>query len=195
MSNIAASGGYYVSAGANAILAQPTTLTGSIGIWAGKIITAGLFEKIKAGREIVSRGEAATLYADTTPFSDKERAKIRADIGAGYARFKARVAAGRKMTEEEVEVVARGRVWTGEQALANGLVDALGDLQAAADKARQLAGLSPQRYVPLLNVPAPKRYLLPQPWVADAGEWLSGLTTLLREGVYAMAPWCIRFPD
>jgi protease-4 len=214
MSNLAASGGYHVSAAANAILAQPTTLTGSIGVWAGKIITSGLFEKLQAGREAVVRGKAAGLYADTAPFSDAERVKVRADIGAAYARFKARVASGRGMTDEEVEAIARGRVWTGEQALANGLVDALGDLQVAAERARQLAGLSPRRYVPLLNVPAPKRYLLPQPSgsgcnpstgsgcnpstglsLADAGAWLSGLTSLVREGVFAMAPWSIRFRD
>jgi protease-4 len=170
-------------------------LTGSIGIWAGKIITAGLFEKIGAGREAITRGEAASLYADTAPFSDQERAKVREHLGAGYARFKHRVADGRQMSDEGVESVARGRVWTGEQARANGLVDALGDLQAATDRARQLAGLSPRRYVPLLNVPPPKRYLPPQPWVADAGEWLAGLTNLLREGVFAMAPWRIRFRD
>jgi protease-4 len=195
MSNVAASGGYYVSAPASAILGQPTTLTGSIGIWAGKIVTAGLFEKIRAGREAITRGEAASLYADTAPFSDGERARVRAHLGASYTRFKARVASGREMTNEEVEAVARGRVWTGEQALANGLVDALGDLQAAAGKARQLASLSPRRQVPLLNVPVPKRSLLPQPWVADAGEWLGGLNSLLREGIFAMAPWSIRFPD
>jgi protease-4 len=195
MGNLAASGGYYVSAAANAIVAQPTTLTGSIGIWSGKIITAGLYDKLRAGREVVFRGKAAGLYADTAPFSQEERAKVRADIGAGYARFKARVASGREMAEDEVEAIARGRIWTGEQALANGLVDALGDLQVAADQARQFAGLSPRRYVPLLNVPGPKQYLLPKPWSADAGEWLNGLTSLLREGVFAMAPWSIRFRD
>jgi protease-4 len=195
MGNLAASGGYYVSVAANAIVAQPTTLTGSVGIWAGKIVTTGLFEKIQAGREFVARGQAASLYADTAPFSDAERAKIRADIGDGYARFKDRVAAGRKMAGEEVEAVARGRVWTGEQALANGLVDALGDLQAAAERARQLAGLSPRRYVPLLSVPAPKHYLLPQPSLADAAAWLGGLASLLHEGVFAIAPWSIRFRD
>jgi protease-4 len=195
MGNLAASGGYYVSVAANAIVAQPTTLTGSVGIWSGKIVTTGLFEKVQAGREVVARGKAASLYADTAPFNDAERANIRADIGAGYARFKARVASGRRMADEEVEAVARGRVWTGEQALANGLVDALGDLHAAAERARQLAGLSPRRYAPLLNVPAPKHDLLPQPSVADAGAWLSGLTSLLREGVFAIAPWSIRFRD
>jgi protease-4 len=192
MSNVAASGGYYVSVPATAILAQPTTLTGSIGIWGGKIVTKGLFEKLRAGREVVSRGEAAGLYADATPFSEEERAKVRADIGAGYARFKARVADGRGMTDEQVETVARGRVWTGKQALAHGLVDELGNLQTAAEKARDLAGISKDRYASLLDIPTPKRYQLPQPLSAEAGEWLAGLAALLREGVFALAPWSIR---
>jgi protease IV len=193
MSNVAASGGYYVSAPANAIVAQPMTLTGSIGIWGGKIVTRGLYEKIRAGREVVSRGKVAGLYAETAPFSEEERAKIRADIGAGYVRFKARVAAGRGMTDEGVEAIARGRVWTGEQALAHGLVDQQGDLQAAAEKARELAGMDPRRYVPLIPVPPPKRYQLPQPAAIEAGEWLAGLSRLLHEKVFALAPWQVRF--
>jgi protease-4 len=193
MSNVAASGGYYVSAPANAIVAQPMTLTSSIGIWGGKLVTRGLYEKVRAGREAVSRGKAAGLYADTAPFNDEERAKIRADIGAGYARFKARVADGRGMSDEAVEAIARGRVWTGDQALVHGLVDQLGDLRSAADKARELAGLDPRRYVPLETVPVPRRYQLPQLAVTEAGEWLAGLYRLLREGVFALAPWQVHF--
>ncbi len=192
MSNQAASGGYYVSAAANAIVAQPATLTGSIGIWGGKVVTRGLYEKIHAGREVVSRGKAAGLYADTAPFSDEERDKVRAEIGDGYARFKARVAQGRGKSDEEVETIARGRVWTGEQALTHGLVDDLGDLQAAADKARELAGMDPRRYAALVAVPVPKRYQLPQPLSTDVGEWLTSLVALLREGTFALAPWGIR---
>jgi protease-4 len=102
------------------------------------------------------------------------------------------------MDEDEVEAVARGRVWTGEQALARGLVDELGDLQAAADKARQLAGISRHRYSPLENVPPPRRHLLAQPssesvaadWFRLA-DWFAGLTELFREGVLALAPWMI----
>jgi protease-4 len=195
MSNSAASGGYYVSAPAKAIFAQPNTITGSIGIWGGKIVTQGLYEKIDAHREVVSRGKAAGLYADAAPFSDAQRARIRADIGAGYARFKARVAEGRGMTEEEVEAVARGRVWTGEQALKRGLVDELGDLQATADRARELAGLDPRRYTPLVDVLPSKRYQLPLAAPTEAGEWLAGLTSLLREGVFALAPWRISIRD
>jgi protease-4 len=192
MGNQAASGGYYVSAPASAILAQPTTLTGSIGIWGGKIVTRTLFEKVHATREIVSRGEAAGLYADTQPFTEAERAKIRADIGAGYARFKARVADGRDKTEEEVEMMARGRVWTGDQALTHGLVDALGGLHVAAQRARELAGLDPRRYSPLISVPVPKRYLLSEPVLGQEGSWLVSLVALFQEGTLAFAPWTIR---
>lgn len=192
MGNQAASGGYYVAAPANAIVAQPATLTGSIGIWGGKVVTRNLFEKIQAGREVVSRGRAAGLYADVAPFGPEERLKIRADIGDGYARFKDRVAQGRDKTDEEVEAIARGRVWTGEQAMANGLVDLLGDLQAAGNRARKLAGLDPGRYTRLVNIPIPKRYQLPQPMPSDAGEWLTNFSSLLREGTLALAPWTIR---
>jgi protease-4 len=197
MGNRAASGGYYVSAPASAIVAQRTTLTGSIGIWGGKFVTKGLYDKVRAHREVVARGKAAGLYSDMAPFSDEERAKVRADIGAGYARFKARVAEGRHISEDDVEEIARGRVWTGEQALDHGLVDELGDLEAATAKAREMAGLDPRRYAPLVNVPAPKTYQLPQPFAADAslepvGEWLAGLARLFREGIFALAPWEIR---
>jgi protease-4 len=193
MSNSAASGGYHVSAPASEIIAQATTLTGSIGIWGGKIVSRGLYDKLKAGRHSVSRGRAAGLYSDAAPFNDEERAKVRADIGTGYANFKARVAEGRALSEDEVEAVARGRVWTGKQALDHGLVDRLGDLRDAADRARQLAGVSPRRHAPLLDVLAPKRYYLAQPSPADLGTWLGSLRSLLREGVYALAPWSIRF--
>jgi protease-4 len=195
MSNSAASGGYYVSAPASEIVAQPTTLTGSIGIWGGKLVAGGLYDKLKAGHESVSRGKAAGMYADTSPFSEEERAKVRASIGAGYASFKDRVAEGRSLSADEVEGIARGRVWTGAQALERGLVDALGDLHDAADRARQLAGIPPQRYAPLVDVVAPRQAHLAQPRPADLDAWLSSLRSLLREGVYAMAPWDLRFRD
>jgi protease IV len=195
MNNQAASGGYYVSAPASAIVAQPTTLTGSIGIWGGKIVTQGLYDKVGANREVVARGKAAGLYADTAPFTEEQRARIRSELGAGYALFKARVAAGRGMTDEEVEAIARGRVWTGEQALKRGLVDALGDLQQAADQARELAGVPANRYAPLINLSVPKQHQLPQASAGAAGEWLAGLQALLREGILALAPWSIRIRD
>jgi protease-4 len=193
MSNRAASGGYYVSAPAGAIVAQAMTLTGSIGIWGGKIVTRRLYERLGARREVVSRGEAAGLYADDAPFDETERQKIRAHLGESYARFKGRVAQGRGLDEEEVEAIARGRVWTGTQALERGLVDALGDLHLAAQKARELAGVPPDRITPLVDLPAPKRYVLPLP--AQVAAWLEGLHGLLWEGVLALAPWQVRIRD
>jgi protease-4 len=192
MNNVAASGGYYVSTAASAIFAQPTTLTGSIGIWGGKFVTRGLFEQLHAGRETVSRGKAAGLYTDGAPFDDEERAKIQADLAASYNRFTSRVAEGRKLTSKEVEVVARGRVWTGQQAAENGLVDHLGDLKAAARKARDLAGISERRYLPLQDIPARKRYQPPQPFPEAISSWMTGLNTLLHEGSFALAPWQVR---
>jgi protease-4 len=193
MGNRAASGGYHVSAPASEIVAQATTLTGSIGIWGGKIVSQGLYDRLQASRESVSRGQAAGMYSDAAPFSEEERTKVRADIGSGYASFKAHVAEGRALSGDQVEAIARGRVWTGKQALGHGLVDSLGDLLDAADRARDLAGLSPRRHAPLLDVFAPKQYYLAKPSLADVGGWLDGLRSLLREGMYALAPWSIRF--
>jgi protease-4 len=192
MSNVGASGAYYISAAASAIFAQPTTLTGSIGLWSGKFVTRGLFEQIHARREVVSRGKAAGLYTDAAPFSDEERAKVRADLAAGYLRFKSRVAEGREMTHEEVEAIARGRVWTGQQAAESGLVDSLGGLAAAAARARELAGISERRYAPLHDIPVPKRDQPPQPVPEEMSGWMTNLMSLLREGIFALAPWQIR---
>lgn len=193
MGNRAASGGYYVSAPAAAIVAQGMTLTGSIGIWGGKIVTRGLYDRVGARREVVSRGRAAGLYADDAPFDETERQKIRTQLGESYARFKGRVAQGRSIGEEEVEAIARGRVWTGAQALERGLVDALGDLELAAQKARELAGVSPDRTTPLLDLPVPRQYVLPLS--AQAAAWLEGLHAVLREGILALAPWQVRIRD
>jgi protease IV len=195
MGDRAASGGYYISAPASAIVAQPTTLTGSIGIWGGKVVTQGLYDKIGAHREAVSRGQAAGLYADTAPFTEEQRARVRAELGAGYTLFKARVAEGRGLAAEEVEAVARGRVWTGAQAVERGLVDELGDLEQAAGRARTLAQVPANRYAPLVNLPVPKRYQAPLASAGDTGAWLAGLQALLREGILALAPWSIRIRD
>jgi protease-4 len=191
MTNVAASGGYYVSAPASVIVAQPTTLTGSIGIWGGKIVTQGLYEKLHMHREVVSRGRAAGLYSDAAPFDAEERARVRRELDDGYARFKSRVAQGRGMPEGAVEAVAGGRVWTGEQALAHGLVDGLGDLRTAADKARELAGLDTGRYVSLAPVAAPRRYQVAQAAGGLAG-WLEGLRLLFSDHLLALVPWEIR---
>jgi protease-4 len=198
MGNVAASGGYYVSAPAAHIVAQATTLTGSIGVFGGKIVTAGLYEKLNIHREVLQRGQAAGLYSDHALFSDAERQKIRRSLGDSYTRFKAHVAEGRRMEVDRVEEIARGRVWTGRQALERGLVDELGDFQTAVDKARSLAGLDARRYVPVVSLGPGKRYTLPMPFnglAAWPDALLQGLNPLLRERIFALLPWDIRLRD
>lgn len=200
MGGQATSGGYYVSALANRIVARPTTLTGSIGIWGGKFIAAGLYEKLGIGREPVQRGAMAGLYSELAPFSDGERARVRRDLGEAYARFKALVAEGRGMTDEQVEEIARGRVWTGAQSREIGLVDELGDFETALAMAKELAGLKPEREYTVVQVRPPRHELFPPPFPlarggARDGGWgalLDALQNLARERVWALAPWAIR---
>ena len=141
MNGVAASGGYYVATPAQWIVAQPGTITGSIGVILAKPVTSGLFEKLKINRQQFMRGANADLFSDAQPFTDTQRAQMRASIEHNYRQFVNYVATSRHMTPEAVDAVGGGRVWTGQQALANGLVDQLGDLKAAVDKARALAGL------------------------------------------------------
>lgn len=191
---VAASGGYYVAAGASAIVAQPGTITGSIGILGGKVVTAGLFARLRAGRELLWRGAAAPMLRDAAPFSEVERARLQALLADGYERFLARVAEGRRLTRDAVHAVARGRVWTGEQALERGLVDELGDWEVALARAKALAGLDPRRWAPVVALRPTKLPLLPQAWPpASAGGWADALAGL-RPGVpLALCPWTFTF--
>ncbi len=195
MGGQAASGGYYVAAPANRIVARPSTLTGSIGIWGGKFTFAGLYGKLGIGREAVQRGAMAGLYSEAAPFDEKERERMRHELGTSYALFKSRVSEGRGMTEEQVEEIARGRVWTGAQAREIGLVDELGDWQTALTIAKELAGLDPEQDYSVVQVRPSRRALLPPPFsVAEQGaESLStALLRLTRERVWALAPWTMR---
>jgi len=192
MGNVAASGGYYIAAPAAHIVAQPATLTGSIGVWGGKFVTAGLYEKLGAYRQVLQRGKTAGMFSDAAPFSDAEREKIRQTMEVSYVRFKARVAEGRRLEIDRVEEIARGRVWTGQQALKRGLVDQLDDFSAAVEKARALAGLDPRRDVPVVQVGPGKRYTPPMPF---DGPLLQALKPLLREHLFALLPWEIQFRD
>ena len=195
MGGQATSGGYYVSALANRIVARPTTLTGSIGLWGGKFILAGLYEKLGVGRESVQRGAMAGLYSEMAPFSEEERARVRRDMGEGYTRFKARVAEGRGLTEEQVEEIARGRVWTGAQACEIGLVDELGDFETALATAKELAGLEPEREYTVVQVRPPRHELIPLPFPTTESIWatlLDALQSLARERVWALAPWIVQ---
>jgi protease IV len=151
MGGVAASGGYYVSAGADVIYAQPNTLTGSIGVYAGKLSAESLFENMGIGVTSISRGRNADMSSMASPWDDVQRAKMQELVDAVYAQFKSRVAEGRDLSEPEVEDLARGRVWSGAQAHERGLVDELGGLQDAIGEARLRAGIAPHRKIGLVS--------------------------------------------
>ncbi len=144
MGSVAASGGYYISAGATKIFAQPDTLTGSIGVFGGKIAMRDALENLGIQSYEVTKGKRALIYSALDPWNEGEREAVRAEMQATYDRFLDRVAAGREMTREAVHEVAQGRVWTGAQARERGLVDELGGLDDALAAAQALAEVGPE---------------------------------------------------
>lgn len=158
MSDVAASGGYYISVGADRIVAQPTTLTGSIGVVVARPMIRGLLAKAGIQVETMARGKYAHLDDLTVPLDDDSRRKLLAEVEHIYGEFLDRVAAGRNMTTEAVEAVARGRVWTGAQALEQGLVDELGGFWDAVNAAKRLAEIDVDAEVDLVFFPQPKPF-------------------------------------
>jgi protease-4 len=142
MGTYAASGGYYISCGADSIFADAGTLTGSIGVFAGKLDWSGLYEKVGVKREFVTRGENALMFSDATAFSPAQRELFQAQLDRFYERFLAKVGAGRDLDRDAVHAVAQGRVWTGRQAVALGLVDGVGGLERAIGAAKGMLGLA-----------------------------------------------------
>lgn len=138
MGGVAASGGYFISAGATKIFADATTLTGSIGVVGGKIVLGDALERLGVKTYEVHRGERALMWSSMDPWSPGEREAVQQLMEATYERFLEHVAAGRGMERDAVHAIAQGRVWTGTQAKAKGLVDELGGLDAAIAEARRL---------------------------------------------------------
>jgi protease-4 len=147
MGDVAASGGYYIALPAHAIVAQPGTITGSIGVVTGKFVLKGTFDKLGMGADSVSDGRFAQIYSPLRPFTADERPKIEEQMQATYELFLSRVAEGRKSTAARIDPFAQGRVWTGRQAHERGLVDELGGLDVAVKLARQHAKLDANRDV------------------------------------------------
>jgi protease IV len=143
MSDVAASGGYYIAAGATKIFALEDTLTGSIGVVGGKIAPSGALAKLGINTFPMGRGKRATMMASLAPWSDDEKGAIKQTMDDVYRTFVGRVAAGRNKTPAEIDGIAQGRVWTGAKAKQLGLVDAIGGLDAALDEAHKLAKLEP----------------------------------------------------
>ena len=142
MGNVAASGGYYISCAANQIVAEPNTLTGSIGVFGMFPNMTGLFEKLDVTSDVVKTHTFTDLGNIARPMTVEEKALVPGTVERNYRTFLSRCADGRNMSVEAIDAIGQGRVWTGEQALANGLVDRLGDLDTAIQVAADLADLS-----------------------------------------------------
>jgi len=159
MSDVAASGGYYIAMSGDPVLAYPTTFTGSIGVVFGKMSLKGLYDKIGVNKEILSRGKNAEIDTDYRRFTPAEREKVVKDIGEVYRDFVEKVAQARKRPHEEIEPLAQGRTWLGSQARQNGLIDELGGYDRAIALVKERAKLRPEDKVTLVAYPAPKKFL------------------------------------
>lgn len=191
MSDLAASGGYYIASGCDAIVANPGTITGSIGVFAGKFDLSGLYGKIGLSEEMIKRGENAAIFRETAPFTEKERQKLSDDLWDFYmSDFVKRVAESRGISADSVDALGRGRVWSGEQAYRSGLVDTLGTLSTAVAIAMEKADIAPEEKVRLLLYPRPKTFierLLRVELETRIGEQL--IPKFLRESYEELAVW------
>lgn len=189
LKDVAASGGYFVALAADRILASPGTLTGSIGVVGGKIVVAELMKTLGVSTDPIEVGEHAGMWTPSRPFTADERRRVEAMMDRVYADFTGKVADARKLSPEEVDRLARGRVWTGEDALAGKLVDAEGGFLAAIAAAKQAAKLAPDAKVTVEAYPAPKSTwdLLTDTAFSgdlpdDVGTFFAGLRWLARLG-------------
>ncbi len=192
MSGVAASGGYYVAALANHIVAQPLTITGSIGVISLKLETQQALQRLGVNSVVLRRGRRAALLIDTVPLDADGREALTRSVQRVYERFKQIVAEGRALSLDELEPICGGRVWTGAQALERRLVDALGDITDAIAKARALAALSPDPHyhVRLYSAPRAARFSLPLLFGS-----LNSLRDLMRrERLWLLSPF-IALPD
>ena len=160
MSDVAASGGYYISASASKIVAQPSTITGSIGVVAGKPVLRGFYDWLGISNEYVLRGKNAGMFRETEKFTDEERAKFEDWIkNTYYNDFVPKVAQGRKKDPQYIDSVGQGRVWTGAQAKDRSLVDEFGGLDKAIEVAKQLAHIPADKGVERVILPYPQTFL------------------------------------
>lgn len=153
MGNFAGSGGYLIAIGADAIIAHPSTITGSIGVISGKIVVADLLEDYGVRFEIVRSDRNAAMFSPFAPFTADQQDRLARRVDDIYATFKNLVGDARKLPEEQVEGAAQGRIWTGSQAFGRKLVDATGGLETALATVRQRLGVAPEREVHLVEFP------------------------------------------
>jgi protease IV len=189
MGDVAASGGYFISMAADAIVAQPGTVTGSIGVLSGKPVLGELLGRAGVTTDLVAEGSHSDMFTTTRPFSDDEWELVNAWLDRIYADFTGKVAEGRGMSPERVHELARGRVWIGADALDNGLVDELGGLDKAAALARRRAGLPSS--APLRGYPRtrPIDRLLPTGDARSGGPLAESWGPVWQLAARAGLPW------
>lgn len=190
MGNAAASGGYYVAAPASFILAQPGTLTGSIGVVSLRPVLAGLLDRAGINTVVLSKGDNTGLLSLSNAPSDSERQALRRQIQSFYTVFKGRVRDGRGIDEATLEPIAGGRVWLGQEALELKLVDGLGGLPEAVLKAQELADMPAERDTPLMLLRGGRDQIAPQSFPADTlASLLHTAETALRTSIWAVLPF------
>jgi protease-4 len=158
MSDLAASGGYYIAMPAQVIVAQPSTLTGSIGIFGGKVVTGGVYNKLGMNIESTSIGKHAEINSPARPYNPDELKKLQEQLQSFYDDFVEKVATSRHTTPEQIDALAQGRVWTGRQAKQNKLVDELGGLDRAIALAKQRAKIPAESGVEIVVYPPRKSF-------------------------------------
>lgn len=158
MSDLAASGGYWISMSADKIVADPDTITASIGVLSGKMNIAGLYQLLGVSTDYVTTGDNATLYSDQQNFSPTQQQTVQKMLNDVYANFTEGVASGRHLPISTVDQIAKGRVWSGERAKGLGLVDELGDTDRAIEVAKQLAHIPANGSVELVRMPRPQSF-------------------------------------
>jgi protease IV len=189
MSNLAASGGYYVAAPASRIVAEPGTITGSIGVVFGKLVTRDAWRKAGVTWQGVTVGANADIWSSTRDFTDVQWQRLQTFLDDIYVRFKQRVAEGRGMTLEQVEEVAKGRLWTGAEAVTRGLVDELGGFQRAVELAGELAGIPRERELSVAVYPR-RRFTLAaaRPRSSEAGNFVAAALDDVSELLEPVVP-------
>lgn len=186
MGDVAASGGYYIAAGASKIVAQPSTITGSIGVFAGKPVVKGFYDWLGISNEYILRGKQAGMFRESEKFTPEERAKFEDLVKRMYyEEFVPKVAKGRSKTNEYVDSVAQGRVWTGAQGKERGLVDEFGGLDRAVEVAQELANIPKDKGVHRVILPYPQTFLQE---LFSAGRDQTSVKTQQQQAVMSALP-------
>jgi protease-4 len=159
MGNLAGSGGYFVAMAADKIVAEPGTITASIGVLGGKMLTSGLWDKVGLSWDEVHQGENATMFTGTQDYTPAEWARFEAWLDRVYVDFTSKVADGRKLSKDKVLEIAKGRIWSGQDAKNLGLVDELGGYDTALRLAKRAAGVREDEEVRIVEYPRPKGFL------------------------------------